>query len=114
MIRELLIRLTQRSYQMMMSNRTLAEFEIIVAFLAAYLNGHRRMTLWTVVLLVFGLIYVIFPVDVIPDVIPILGYADDLMVVRFIWNQLQKELGEFRTWREANPNENVYQRSRSE
>ncbi len=40
--------------------------------------------------------YVIFPLDIIPDFIPIIGFADDLVLVvyglNFILNELEKEI----------------------
>ena len=35
---------------------------------------------WIVLILVLALLYIISPVDVIPDVIPVIGWADDLAV----------------------------------
>ena len=35
---------------------------------------------WIVLILVLALLYIISPVDVIPDVIPVVGWADDLAV----------------------------------
>eukprot|EP01031_Cornospumella_fuschlensis_P022966 gene22966-27946_t len=46
--------------------------------------------------------------DIIPDVIPILGYVDDLYVIRLFVRSIQKEIGEYRVWRGANEHVNVY------
>ena len=35
---------------------------------------------WIVLILVLALLYIISPVDVIPDVIPVAGWADDVLV----------------------------------
>ena len=35
---------------------------------------------WVVLILVLALLYIISPVDVIPDVIPVVGWADDALV----------------------------------
>jgi uncharacterized membrane protein YkvA (DUF1232 family) len=35
---------------------------------------------WIVLILVLALLYIISPVDVIPDVIPVVGWADDVLV----------------------------------
>jgi uncharacterized membrane protein YkvA (DUF1232 family) len=36
---------------------------------------------WIILILVLALLYISSPVDFIPDVIPVVGWADDLAVV---------------------------------
>jgi uncharacterized membrane protein YkvA (DUF1232 family) len=41
----------------------------------------RRVSLWPKALLVLGLLYVVSPIDFIPDFIPLIGELDDLVVI---------------------------------
>ena len=41
----------------------------------------RRVSIWPKALLVLSLVYVVSPVDLIPDVIPFIGEVDDLIVL---------------------------------
>jgi len=41
----------------------------------------RRVSIWPKALLVFSLLYVVSPVDLIPDVIPFIGEIDDLVIL---------------------------------
>jgi uncharacterized membrane protein YkvA (DUF1232 family) len=41
----------------------------------------RRVSIWPKALLVLSLVYVVSPIDIIPDVIPIVGEIDDLVVL---------------------------------
>jgi curved DNA-binding protein CbpA len=50
-----------------------------------------------------GLLYFIMPVDLIPDVIPLVGYLDDLAVLTTIINSLQGEITAYRNWKKNNP-----------
>ena len=40
-----------------------------------------RVSMWPKALLVVGILYVVSPLDFIPDVIPIIGEVDDLVVL---------------------------------
>jgi uncharacterized membrane protein YkvA (DUF1232 family) len=40
-----------------------------------------RVSIWPKALMVLSLLYVLSPVDIIPDVIPFIGEVDDLVVV---------------------------------
>ena len=42
-----------------------------------------RVSLWPKALLVLSLLYVVSPVDFIPDLLPLIGEVDDLMIVGF-------------------------------
>lgn len=41
----------------------------------------RRVSIWPKALLVFSLLYLASPLDIIPDVIPFFGEVDDLIVL---------------------------------
>jgi len=41
----------------------------------------RRVSIWPKALLVLSVLYVLSPIDIIPDVIPFFGEVDDLVVV---------------------------------
>jgi uncharacterized membrane protein YkvA (DUF1232 family) len=45
------------------------------------LLNDRRVSIWPKALLVLSALYVVSPVDIIPDVIPFFGEVDDLVVV---------------------------------
>lgn len=40
-----------------------------------------RVSLWTKLILVAGIVYVILPFDILPDIVPALGRIDDLLVI---------------------------------
>ncbi len=84
------------------------EVEILAALLAASFYGHRSLTIFTKLLILLVLAYILFPFDIIPDVIPMFGYADDIMLVRYLLSQMKKEVNDFRNWRQAHPNVDVY------
>jgi len=49
---------------------------------------------------VFGLIYVLNPFDIIPDVLPILGVVDDATVIGAVLMLVERDLKKYRSWKE--------------
>lgn len=54
-------------------------------------RGNYRMSMLTNLAVILAVIYVLFPFDIIPDFIPIVGWADDGFVIFFLIKRLQKE-----------------------
>ena len=52
----------------------------------------------TLLSLVFGLLYFVTPMDVVPDFIPLLGFSDDLSVIYFIIKNCKSDIDAFKVW----------------
>ena len=75
------------------------DFLVLVRLVIAYSRGHyREVPVESLVLIVAGLLYVLSPVDLIPDVVPVAGYMDDAVVVGFVLKQVRAEVDAFRRW----------------
>jgi uncharacterized membrane protein YkvA (DUF1232 family) len=48
----------------------------------------------------FGLLYVINPFDIIPDVLPVVGAVDDAMVIGALLILVEQDLKKYRAWKE--------------
>jgi uncharacterized membrane protein YkvA (DUF1232 family) len=65
----------------------------------ALFNGRYKHTPWrTLVLFAVAVIYVVSPVDFIPDYIPVIGFIDDLALFAFFLRSLQKDVRRFVQW----------------
>ncbi len=51
--------------------------------------------------------YVIFPFDIIPDFVPVLGQIDDMAVICFMLKVLKREIGFYRIWLAAENSRDV-------
>lgn len=70
-----------------------------------YKKGTYRQLPWlTVASIVFSLLYVLNPLDIIPDFIPVIGYLDDLTVFTFGLQFIQKDLDKYLEWKKRNLN----------
>ncbi len=75
------------------------EFRTLVRLVVAYARGHYRdIPPASLVTVVAGLIYVVSPLDVIPDLVPVLGFSDDAVVIGWVIKSVREELDAFRAW----------------
>ncbi|MCP9753551.1 DUF1232 domain-containing protein [Lacihabitans sp. CCS-44] len=64
-----------------------------------YATGdYRGIDLKNVVIIITAFVYFLSPVDLIPDFIPMLGFADDIALVTFVFNSVAEEIEKFETW----------------
>ncbi|HLO42778.1 MAG TPA: YkvA family protein [Leadbetterella sp.] len=64
-----------------------------------YATGdYRNIDLKNVVIIITAFVYFLSPVDLIPDFIPMLGFADDVALVTFVFNSISEEIEKFETW----------------
>lgn len=62
-------------------------------------NEYDAVPKGTLLSVVGTLVYVISPIDLIPDFIPVIGYIDDIAVVSFVLNLgLNADLDKYRKW----------------
>lgn len=59
------------------------------------LGGRYKASFLTVVAMIAAAIYIFSPIDVIPDFIPLLGWADDGAIFYFLLKRLMYELNRY-------------------
>jgi uncharacterized membrane protein YkvA (DUF1232 family) len=64
---------------------------------------YRQIPYGTVAAAAFTLIYVLNPLDLVPDVLPIIGQVDDAAVVAACLMLVQQDLRTYRQWKLAQP-----------
>jgi len=59
-----------------------------------------------VVIIIASLVYFLSPIDLLPDIIPVLGFTDDVAFLTFIFRSLGDEIEKFEIW-DLNNNKSV-------
>jgi uncharacterized membrane protein YkvA (DUF1232 family) len=75
------------------------DFRTLVRLVIAYARGHYRdIPPDSLALVVAGLLYVVSPLDLIPDALPVIGFTDDAVVIGWVIRSVRQELDAFRAW----------------
>jgi uncharacterized membrane protein YkvA (DUF1232 family) len=76
--------------------------KLILTMVGDYARGrYREVPYWAISAAALALLYVLNPLDVIPDVVPGFGYLDDATVVAFCLKLIEKEIEKYRVWKAA-------------
>ena len=80
----------------------MAHGKIMLDLVKDYWAGrYRDVPYWVISAVALTLLYVLNPVDVIPDVILGIGYLDDATVVAFCLKLIERELQKYKDWKAA-------------
>jgi uncharacterized membrane protein YkvA (DUF1232 family) len=78
-----------------MTGRLLA----LIRMVRCWVNREYRDVPWqTLVLVTASLVYLVTPVDAIPDFIPILGFTDDVAIISAVIASVGRDLERFLQW----------------
>ncbi len=62
-------------------------------------SKYRNYSKGSFTLIVAGMIYLVCPVDAIPDAIPVAGLLDDAIVLTFVLGKVSGELERYSSWK---------------
>ena len=77
------------------------DIKILYAMLSDSVKGRYKLPLRTLGAIAFTLLYFVNPFDVIPDIIPFIGYIDDAFVLSLCIKFIGTDLEEYRIWKEG-------------
>jgi len=76
--------------------------KLIFGLTRDYARGsYRDVRYRSIILIIIGLLYLVAPIDSIPDFIPIAGFIDDAAVLALVIKQVRSELDKYKTWLDA-------------
>lgn len=75
------------------------KLSVFARIASAYASGKYRDISWKSLLVVLAaIIYFLNPIDLIPDLIPVLGLTDDFSVLVWVYNTVGGEVDKFLAW----------------
>ena len=99
LIEDVLKKLKEISSDKKTSAKLNDSLRLFIRIINAYTSKEYTYVPWkTICLLVAGLIYFIYPVDLIPDFIPVSGLIDDVILIAWIYESIQDDIENFLEW----------------
>ena len=77
------------------------DIKLLYAMLSDSIKGRYKVPLRTLGAIVFTLLYFVNPFDVIPDLIPFLGYIDDAFILSLCVKFIGTDLEEYWIWKDC-------------
>jgi uncharacterized membrane protein YkvA (DUF1232 family) len=78
------------------------KFLVLGRLVKAYTMGTYRDVPWkTILMILAALVYFINPIDLLPDMLPMTGFTDDMGVLLWVYNSVSKEVDKFLTWEKS-------------
>lgn len=75
------------------------DFDAMLRLLRFFILGeYKPVTPHFLIKILAGVVYFLFITDLIPDIIPIAGFADDIAVLSYLARSAKTELDSFRQW----------------
>lgn len=82
--------------------KTSNDFKLLWALLYDYKSGVYKEVPWKLIAaIIFSISYLLMPLDVIPDVIPIAGFTDDITVFGLVFAGFSAELDSYKNWKKS-------------
>ena len=76
------------------------KLKLLLEILKQYKSGNYKTIPWrSVTSITFTLLYIINPFDIIPDILPVVGYVDDISVFMALMRLIDEDVKDFKQWK---------------
>ncbi|MEA4921421.1 MAG: DUF1232 domain-containing protein [Clostridiaceae bacterium] len=77
-----------------------SDIACMISLIRSYIKKeYTDIPIGSIVGITSALVYIVTPWDLIPDAVPVIGYADDLAVIMFALRMVHTDIEEYKVWR---------------
>lgn len=81
----------------------ISDIACLVSLVRSYIKKeYTDIPIGTIISIVSALLYIISPIDLIPDAIPLIGYIDDIALLGWVVKSIHSDVAEYKKWRVDN------------
>ena len=80
-------------------NEQMDNFKLLLSMIKDVWAGKFEMKTSDIAIIVGAIVYVVSPIDAIPDFIPFLGWVDDIAIVGYAMKKLTEVITEYRVYK---------------
>lgn len=74
---------------------------LLFNFFRDWKNGnYRQISAGSVMMIIIAFLYFVSPIDIIPDYIPVIGFIDDVVIISYLFKQLNGDLEKYKRWKQ--------------
>ena len=94
--------ITQKVVNSASLKRFINDVKLLISMIKDSFSGrYKHLPVWVIGAIVFALLYVLSPIDLIPDFIPVIGLLDDAVVLGLCLALAEKDIQKYQLWNES-------------
>lgn len=98
-IRDLMSKLDDKMESVPQVGPVWDNLKVMVEMLAAYARGeYKQVPGKTIAAIIGTLLYILNPIDLMMDVIPVVGFADDIAIIVLAYNLAKPDIEKYNRW----------------
>lgn len=102
LISQLALKLREVNWARLNASDVKGRFNVLGRLIKAYAQGHYREIPWKSMLIILAaVIYFVNPIDLIPDLLPVVGLTDDFGVLVWVYKTVNDEIDKFILWEQT-------------
>lgn len=96
-------RLERKLFKIPFAGKYLSDVPVFISLIKAYIDKeYTAIPIGSIIAVISALIYLLSPIDIIPDIVPVVGILDDAAVIATVYALVHDDIEEFKAWRDMN------------
>lgn len=96
-------RLERKLSKIPFAGKYLSDVPVFISLIKAYIDKeYTAIPIGSIIAVISALIYLLSPIDIIPDIVPVVGILDDAAVIATVYALVHDDIEEFKAWRDMN------------